>query len=418
MRVVVRERGVAPLDGYQWRAISSDPGFRDLVTRAILGAQPSRSGGWELTAAGYVGRAQIGGLEIVVDEKISGGFLAMAEVLAPRAFRLARAASPVILDRRPQAVLAEMFVASVRSYLSGYAFAEYREESQSGAYVMGSLDVPRTAALRARGIRHKVSFRRNRLTDDLPLNRIAWRALGEVASSESASTIGEDLAASARALRSAFGESAVEAAKLSRREIIAEALAEADLTGRPPLVAEAAALSLAVLQGAAPSEGSPPEAVVPRSWFVNLENLFERVLRTCIGDALAGFAEVSGPDRNSPLFIGPPRRLPANPDVIVRVGSRVAVMDAKYKDREVAPHAAEIFQLLCHASALGADRGALFYPSNGANPPLAMGSASTGCEVWAFSVDLTRPRKSVLEALVSMGLASSHQNTAAPLTVI
>ena len=252
MTIVVRERGAALLDDGDWSAVSKDPGFRDLVSRSILGARPGRSGGWELTARGYVGRATVGGLELVVSEKVPGAFRAMAEVVAPRAFKIARAASPVVFGKPPQTVMAEMLISSIRSYLSGYALAEYREERATGAYLTGSFDVPGTVALRARGIRHKVAFRRHCLTDDLRLNRVAWRALGEIATGEGASAVGEELAASARALRTTFGDSALEAERLTRREILAEALIEDNVTGRHPAVSEAAALSLVVLQGGAP----------------------------------------------------------------------------------------------------------------------------------------------------------------------
>ena len=402
MTIVVRERGATPLEHGEWLLVSSDPGFRDLVSRSVLGARPGRAGGWELTARGYVGRVVLGGLEVAVTEKVPGGFRAMAEVVAPRAFKLARASSPIVLGAQPQTILAEMLVTAIRSYLSGYAIQEYREERATGAYLTGSLDVPGTIALRTRGIRHKVAFRRHRMTDDLPLNRIAWRALGEIASGEGATAVGDELAASARALRATFGDSADQAAILTRQEVLAEALAEADSTDRHPALFEAAALSLAILQGAAPSDGQDAEASVPRSWFVNLENLFERAVRASIEEALDGVAEVSGPNKRSPLFFGPPPRLPANPDVIIRTTDRVAVIDAKYKDREGDPSASDIYQLLAHAAALGADKAALFYPSDGYEAPVHMGQSSTGCEVWVFGLYLAQLQTSMRSALESM----------------
>ncbi|MGW8192514.1 5-methylcytosine restriction system specificity protein McrC [Sphingomonas hankookensis] len=402
MTIIVRERGAALLEHGEWLLVSSDPGFRDLVSRSVLGARPGRAGGWELTARGYVGRVMLGGLEVAVTEKIPGGFQAMAEVVAPRAFKLARASSPIVLGAQPQTILAEMLVTAIRSYLSGYALQQYHEEQATGAYLTGSLDVPGTVALRARGIRHKVAFRRHRMTDNLPLNRIAWRALGEIASGEGAIAVGDELAASARALRTTFGDSADQAAILTRQDVLAEALAEADLTDRHPALFEAAALSLAILQGAAPSDGQDAQGSVPRSWFVNLENLFERAVRASIAEALDGVAEVSGPDKKSPLFHGPPPRLPANPDVIVRTTDRIAVFDAKYKDRDGDPSASDIYQLLAHAAALGADQAALFYPSNGYDAPIHMGQSSTGCEVWVFGLDLAQIRTSMRSALERM----------------
>ena len=411
MSIMVRERGAASLREDQWLAVSADPAFRDLVSRSILGAKPGRGGGWELTAAGYVGRAVLGGLKVVVVEKISGSLSSMIEIVAPRAIKFARAPSPIVTDMPPQVILAEMLVAATRAYLSGHALAEYREARVTGAFLTGSLDVPRTVALRTRGIRHAVAFRHHRVTDDLPLNRVLWCALGEIASDEGARSVGEDLAAAARALRRAFGDSAASAADLTPREVLAEAVAEANEMGRNAVLTEAASLALAIVQGAASSDRQVADTKMPRSWFVNLENLFERVIRICIAEVLEGVAKVSGPDRDNPLFRNPATRYPANPDVVVRMAGQVAILDAKYKDRTGDPDAAEVYQLLCHASALGADKAALVYPSEHARNFTYLGRSSTGCEIWSFGLDLSRPRASMREALQQMGLASVKQAT-------
>ena len=412
MTVVVRERGAVSLSKDEWRAISSDPSFRDLVSRSILGARPGRYGEWELTAYGFVGQTRLGGLDIVVEEKVAGGFRSLLEITSPRSYKVARAPSRAALGRPPQDILAEMHIAAVRSYLSGYALSEYREERATGSYVLGRLDVPRTSALHARGLRHRVAFRRDRLTDDVALNRVIWRALGELAGATGALGVAADLASSARALRVAFADSADAARLMTRREVIVEALAEAGAGARPTAVAEAAELSLAVLQGASATFDEPAEGQIPRSWFVNLENLFERALRRCVADAMTGEAEVSGPDRGASLFIGPPSRYPANPDVVVRCDGRVAILDAKYKDRTDAPSADEVYQLVAHAAASGADRAALLYPSDGLAAWIPLGPSVTGCMVWAFGVDLRRPRQSIKEALEIMGFSAlSHRLT-------
>lgn len=418
MTVEVRERGSsAPLTPSIWESISADPGFRDLVARSVLSAEPDRVGkAWRLRAGAYVGRATLGGVEVHIREKVPGAFEAMASVLAPRAFRFAHAASPIIHGAPPDRILAAMLVAATRTYLSGFAATEYTEERGAGAYVAGALDVRRTTALRARGVRHKVAFARSVLTDDLPINRAIYSALGEIASHGGERAVGHELASSARALRSWFHQSARTSQLMSRVEIAGEAVATADTRGQPPQVQEAAILAAAVLQGASLARNGRSDAHIPRSWFVNLENLFERFLQTLTAQCLQDIAQVGdarswpgGTRRSYPQFAAHPGRYLANPDVVILDGQSVVLADAKYKDFDGQPAASDIHQLLAHSAACGAGRAALFYPADGNSRTTTLGTSSNGCQVWAFALDLQNAEKCLREALGAMGLLPALQ---------
>lgn len=413
MRVEVRERGSSvPLASSTWQSVSADAGFRDLVARSVLSAEPDRaSKAWRLRAGAYVGRATLGGVEVHIREKVPGAFEAMASVLAPRAFRFARAASPVVHGAPPDRVLAAMLVAATRTYLSGFAATEYAEERDTGAYVTGALDVRRTTGLRARGTKHKVAFTRAVLTDDLPLNRAIYSALGELASSSGEAAVGHELASSARALRSWFDRSARTAQLMSRLEIAREAFAAADVRGQPPPVREVAILASAVLQGASLARSGHSDAHVPRSWFVNLENLFERFVQALVARCLKGTALVGdakswpgATQRSFPQFPSQPGRYLANPDVVIVAGQDIVLADAKYKDFDGQPSASDIHQLLAHAATCGARRAALFYPAEESGRTTTLGASSAGCEVWAFAIKLQDAEKSMREALGVMRL--------------
>lgn len=412
MKVNVRERGDTLLSALAWEAISNDPGFATLVDNSILSVEPAKGRlGWRLKAGAYVGRATLGGVDVNIVEKVPGATDALLSALAPRSFRHVQAAMRASLAGRPDAVIASMLVAAARTYLSNGVEAEYRDEHLTGAYVTGRLDVRRTAGLRARGVRHRVAFTRNVLDDDTPLNRSIFCALGVLATQGASSEFGIHVTAAARALRSSFGISARTAATMSSKEARIESalVAEANPSGRHAAAHEAAVLASAVLEGATISaEGGG--RLIPKSWFVSLEELFERLVRKLVSDALGGEAKVGSaaewPGRGTPppLFPEHSKRYPSNPDLFILQRGRLAIGDAKYKDFNTWPGAGDIHQLISHAAACEADRAALFYPCDRLFVVTPLGLAATGCRTWAFGLDLTNPKESVREALRLMKL--------------
>jgi hypothetical protein len=335
----VRERGETLLTPKEWEAISNDPSFASLVDKSILSAEPARrQSGWRLKAGAYVGRATLGGIDVNIVEKVPGATNALLSALAPRSFQLTQATMRESLAGRPDAMIASMLIASTRTYLSHGGEAEYRNEHLTGAYVTGRLDVRRTAGLRARGVRHRVAFSRNVLDDDTPLNRSIFGALGVLATPGASSEFGVHVTAAARALRSSFGLSAKTSLMMSRSELREEAahVAEAKTFRRESSAQEAGVLASAVLEGAA-FVGESGTRLIPRSWFVNLEELFERLIRKLVSDLLgeeakvASAAEWPGRARPPPLFPDHSKRYASNPDLVILRKGCLAIGDAKYK---------------------------------------------------------------------------------------
>ena len=405
MKVDILERGSTPVDPHSWKLISGDPGFADLVTRDIMGAKPEKHGkGWRLTAGNHVGNALLGGLEVRVVEKVPGAFAAMAEILSPGALKLAKAASPVVFGKSPPEVLIALFLSSARSYLSGAKLVEYQTKDGLGAFVSGRLNVPRTAALRARGTKHKVAFRRTELSDDLPLNRVVYAALGDVLANARGGTVQPRHVTAARALRAAFKEAALTRFDISRRDLVWAAVAEADVNGRRREAQEVAALAAAVLQAVSLTGDEAHQGAAPRSWFLNLENFFERAVRHCVTQELSGIAAVTGPVLRPPLFPMLAHRYRANPDVVIAATGERVLLDAKYKDLSGFPSTADVHELLAHSSAYGANRAALVYPSSGDFTVRYLGQATTGCRMWAFGISVGDLRQSIQKVLSTMGL--------------
>ena len=412
MTIKVRERGGRDLSAPEWLAIQDDPGFADLVERSILNTERAKkSKGWRLKAGAYVGRATFGGVEVRVVEKIPGALDTLLGALAPSSFRYARAQARVSLSGEPERAIAGMLILAARAYVSRGAQAVYREERLTGSFVTGRLDVRRTAGLRARGVRHKVAFSRSFLDDDTPLNRVVCGALGMLATPGASETFGIEISAPARVLRASFALSARSSSLMSLDELRAEArhVASAPRRATDDPAHEAAVLASAVLEGAALS-GEASGRLIPRTWFVNLEGIFEQFVRTIAAKKLGSLALVGssqnwpGSGKAPPLFRMQPKLYLSNPDLVVLQGGRAIIGDAKYKDVGASPGASDIYQLVAHAAACGADRAALFYPSDGPWEEMSLGPAATGCQAWSFKLDLSCPDESMTRALTTMGL--------------
>jgi hypothetical protein len=198
---------------------------------------------------------------------------------------------------------------------------------------------------------------------------------------------------------------------MSRSELRTEAahVAEAHSSRRQASAQEAGVVASAVLEGAA-FLGAPGSRLIPMSWFVNLEELFERLLRKLVSDALGEDAKVGGAlkwpggSRPPPLFAEHSRRYTSNPDLVILQNGSIIIGDAKYKDFDKWPGASDVYQLISHAAACGAERAALFYPSDNGLTITPLGLAATGCRTWAFGIDLSDPVESVSRMMRSMNI--------------
>lgn len=415
MIVSVPERGSSRLAPEVWAQLSASSAFWALVQQEIVRPVATSKGAWSLHAGSFVGRALIGEIVLEVSEKIPGALAGLLSVLTPNSFKSANAGSPLTKTDQPAPLLARAFLLAARTYLSGLKLVSYRRENSVGSLVSGRLEPVKTARLRASGVRHKVSFSRWALSDDLPLNRVLYAALGEVARGGRQLGLSVPEIATARALRLAFDDDSVRPHLGERVSDLAElAWAEAKVPGRRREVTEVAELAAAILSSLDLAWTGAWDFSGPRAWFLNLENLFERAVRTCVAECLSGQADVSGPSERPPLFALHPQRYRANPDVVItpKAGSLV-IGDAKYKDLELWPKAADVHELLAHAAAYGAVAGVLFYPSPGDVTVRNLGPSAGGCRVIVAGVPVVGMQTGVQSAFNAIGGLPAISNAAA-----
>ena len=388
--VSVPERGVADIGSEDWASLRDDSRFWQLVEGKILFVEGVSQTTTRLRGSCFVGRASIDGRIVEVREKFPGALEALVGYGALEKPRIERIPSPVNPTTKSTAVLVAMFLEATTTYLSNWKVTRYTQVSNEGALVGGRLDIVRTAALHARGLRHKAAFYRTVLSADVHLNRCVYGALREIERLARVVDVPLVQVARARALRLGLSEClpyVLNARSLELAQVAANC-AE-DRTCREEM-RDVASLAGAVLDAAGFGGTQASSRTVARSWFVNLENLFERAVRNLTRLSLEGIAEVCSAKNRPPLFVQFGDHYRANPDVVIRQDKAVvAVADAKYKSLTDWPSTSDVHEILAHASAYGAATAMLFYPVEQQMEPLDLGISRAGCRLLVIGVSFT-----------------------------
>ncbi|MCF1469049.1 hypothetical protein FS764_19285 [Agrobacterium vitis] len=349
---------------------------------------------------------------MILAEKFPGATDAMLAALRPGKQKVVEVLGLGDHDYDPLRSLVRRFIPVIRTYLSGFRKVRYRDELLTGTLAGGRLDVRGTIKLRISGKGHRLAYRKSQITSDLPYNVCIYAALMQVERLAKSAAIPPSEIAMARALRAPLAdcEKSVSRLNLSQLKALAKEQAKANSNSRSE-IAVPIELALTLLE-ATPDETNEGERIdVSRSWFVNLENLFEVSLRDCIRRQLQNSFRVTSPSKRPDLFQPSLGRYRANPDVVVKDGDGdcVMIVDAKYKDIAGWPSASDIHELLAHAAGYHAPRAVIFYPSDAEFRVMDFGTSVTGCRVIAVGI-----RFNHFEQDISHGLTLSCVFEASP----
>jgi len=400
--VAVPERGFTTIPPETLDVLGQTREFWSLVDAGIVTVALRPGGDATLTAGPYVGRTLCGDVLVEVVEKVPGALRALLDYASSRAFRL-EALPGTRTDLGPlMALLVAAFVSEVRAYLTiGKEFA-YARRRDRGPVLAGSIDVPGTALARARGMSNQIVFHRAVVTHETDTNVVVQRALREIEQIARVIEIEPADVVQARALGMYFDDFP-KAQPLRRLDLAQRA---ERLTGKDT---RHAMLSLAALLLRHESfehkdwTGDP----TPRTWFINLERLFEDALLKEINRL--GFADIAakhGATQDRSIY-APPQFERADPDIVLlQDGAVVGVGDAKYKTWVGSPSRADVYQLLVHAAAFASPVAFLVY-AHDAFASQFLGHSVTGAAVHAFALDVTDLPGSVLSMLGELDAPSS-----------
>jgi 5-methylcytosine-specific restriction endonuclease McrBC regulatory subunit McrC len=401
--VKIPERGSMDLPNALWAEIQSNSHFRSLGQRGIFSVEWTSAGTTRLSGQCYVGRAIIG-REIVLEleEKIPGSLVSLVTYASQMDFRLQPTASPSSPLGPLIELLANQYADAVSRYASRGRQFTYRRVRRIGSLIGGKLNVTGTTRLRARGLRHLAQFEKNELASDTPANCVILAALHELERIHRIIPINHKTLETSRALALLFSDCRTTQLTFGMRSSqIRLALVE-QAKSPDPLVRDLMSLAGVILSHESFEHTHNIIGQTPRSWFLNLEILFETAVRNLFSAVLSKRATVQN-GRASPgsIFALNPLAYKALPDIIIRTREGTCTIgDAKFKIPPKTAAPADMNQLLVHASAFGAKTAFLVYPDDSFKV-IDLGIAATGTQVYLFILNLNQLRQSV-ESLVSV----------------
>ncbi|MFY0524462.1 5-methylcytosine restriction system specificity protein McrC [Archangium gephyra] len=395
-RVTIRvpERGRSDeVPGHLWKELSRQPRFWVLVERGVLKVEQLSAGRVRLYGSSYVGIADVSeDFTIEAHEKVPGAVASLLRAATGVDFRTERLASPASELGPLIALIVSQFVESVRRYASRGRDFRYALEPRVGSLIGGRLDVTRTVRLRARGLAHLAAFEKNTIVFDVPINKTILAALAEVEHVAKLIPIPGETLTAARAMALLFADCRDSGVLFGRREDAARTAESLAAGAKDQLVADVLSLAAVILSHESfEREDAPTSKRVPRAWFLNLENVFEKAVRAMLARSLGAAATVqAGRKEPQPIFPSQPNTHRANPDIVVlAAGKAVLIGDVKYKEWSGSASASDIYQLLVHASAFGVEAAVLVYPHDRLEVR-DLGTSVTGTRVRLCAVNLAQ----------------------------
>lgn len=399
----VPERGTVDVQKSVWSKVAADATFWQLVNAGIVTVEQGTATTVRLKGGCYVGRAVIGGHTMLqLDEKVPGSLFALIQYSSRAEFRIHRLPSYASEIGPLISLLIGQFNDAVSLYLTRGRQFTYRREQRIGTLIGGKLNLTGTIKLRSRGLRHLAQFEKNAVVFDTPVNDVILTALREVGRIHRTIPVDATIVARSRALALLFSDCRTAEVLFGARETFIRNAAAQEIEARDPLLRDLMALAGVLLSHESFEPLNNMERKSPRSWFLNLETLFELAVRNVLSDILRDVATVrNGRSVHLPIFRSTSAGHLANPDIVIRtVSGRCVIGDAKFKVKE---DRSDLYQLLVHAATFGALTAFLVSPDDEYSVEV-LGPASTGATVRRFSVDL-RQLKTDLKQLASVVVA-------------
>lgn len=386
-RVSVPERGYTDVDSDLWTVLQSSQGFRRLHEKGIVEVAYRPLGRIRLKGTCYVGHAICDDVLLEFREKVDGALSALLAHASHSAFRLARAQAAKSELSNLVALLVSQFLDVVTAYASAGRRFHYVMRKSVGSLVGGKLDITRSIQLRARGLGHLLAFEKNTIAFSTMVNRVISTALAEVEHLARVVQLPDGVVAKSRGLAMLFADCKDHETLYRERSYFAAQASILAETERVELVRDIMSLASIVLAHESFEVAGGQSASIPRTWFLNLETLFEAAIRNVLVSLCDNDVTVRrGGDAPQAIFSKERSRYRANPDIIIASASGVShVGDVKYKNYDGSASSGDVYQLLAHAEAFGARSAFLIFPGD-VYSERNLGVSRGGIETNLFSI--------------------------------
>lgn len=417
-RISVPERGYTDVDGDVWAALQGSQDFRRLHEEGIVEVVHRPLGRVRLKGTCYVGHAICGELLLEFSEKVDGALTALLTHASHSAFRLARAQGAKSELGDLVALLVAQFLDAVTAYASRGRTFRYATRKSVGSLVGGKLDITQSIQLRARGLGHLLAFEKNTLTSSTPVNRILSRALTEVECLARLVRLPERVVATSRGLSMLFADCKNHETLYRERSYFAAQASDLAESERDESVRDMMSLASVMLAHESFDTASGQSTGMPRTWFLNLENLFEAAVRNVLaGLCDHGVKVYRGGEAPQAIFSKENKEYRANPDIVIASPAKEPhVGDVKYKNFDGSAASGDVYQLLVHAEAFGARSAFLIFPGESYSVR-KLGASRGGIDTAFFSIRVQHLQEDLaaVATYLECPLSEPGRPSAAPL---
>lgn len=363
--VYVPERGFTDVDQDVWLTLQASADFRRLHAGGIVDVAYRPFEKIRLKGTCYVGHAICGDVLLVFCEKVEGALSALLAFASHNAFKVKKAQSASSELSELIVLLVEQFLDAATTYASSGRKFQYTKIKSSGSLAGGKIDITKTIQLRSRGLGHLLAFEKNVVDYKTPINRVLLAALLEVENISSLLELPKSLISTSRSLSMFFSDCQDHEILYRERSFLADEALRLAESQSDDLIMDIMSLASVMLthESFDSSSGQPPG--LPRTWFLNLENMFETAVRNILIKICTDASISRGEVAPKPIFDDQQRQYRANPDIVVLPSSGdTAIGDVKYKIFEGSASATDVYQLLAHAEAFGAKKSFLIFPGD------------------------------------------------------
>ncbi len=401
--VCVPERGHTDIDQNIWSALQDSQDFRRLHAEGVVEIVYRPLGKVRLKGTCYVGHAICNDVLLDFCEKVDGALSSLLAFASHNAFRLARAQAATAELGNLVTLLVSQFLDAVTTYTSSGRKFQYTTRKSIGSLAGGKLDITKSIQLRARGLGHLLAFEKNIATFSTPVNRIVLTALSEVERLARLVRLPEQIVAKSRSLSMLFADCRDHEVLYRERSYFATEALRISEAEHEELIRDMMSLASVMLSHESFDLSTGQRAGLPRTWFLNLESLFETAVRNVLSEILTQASVFRGGESPRAIFNRECREYRANPDIVVSPNTgEPAVGDVKYKIFDGSASAGDVYQLLAHAEAFGASKAFLIFPGD-AYFVRSLGASRGGIETTFFSVQLQYLREDLSKVAAHLG---------------
>lgn len=406
-RISVPERGYADISSAMWTSLQKSDDFRRLHNEGVFDVAYLPMGRIRLKGTCYVGHAICGDVLVDFREKIDGALVALLTYASHSTFRVAKARSTSSGLGELISLLVAQFLDAVMRYVSAGRQFSYSRTQAIGSLVGGRLNITKSIQLRARGLGHMLAFEKNTVTFNIQVNKVVLAALVEIERLSRIVRLSSELISRSRSMSMLFSDCRDHELLYRERAYFSNLANTLSKDRQTDQVKDILALAGVILAHESFDSTKERVASSPRTWFLNLENLFETAIRKTLHRvSRSGVCVSRGNDTSPAIFDREKREFRANPDLVVTEDVNVlAIGDVKYKVFDGSASSSDVYQLLAHTEAFKAKKAFLIFPDEQFSFRY-IGTTQNGIDTWFFSVRVKQLEEDLREVAARLEIAS------------